>query len=397
MNNTLRKNIDWVGYVDWTVRDFHSYITSRGATYNAYLVQDQKTALIDTVKAPYADYLVRNVTALTKPEKVDYIIVNHAELDHAGSVARAVREFTNATVVCNRKCEAILSSYNDTSRWNFQIVKTGDSINLGKRILTFIETPMVHWPESMFTYIPGEKLLFSMDAFGQHYASNNRFDDEVSMCEVMQEAKTYYANIVMLYGKQIKKTLEAASGLDIEMIAPAHGIIWRSHISEIIEAYRCWVDCRPTPKVLVLFDSMWESTRKMAESIVDGASLPGVEVKLISARATGMTDIATEVLDAACIAFGSATLNMGMMPMMAAILTYIKGLRPAGKSAFAFGSSGWGKGGAEAVHEFLQSMNMEVVREPIKCKWRPDADTLADCRAAGAALGELAKASGAGK
>jgi len=391
MNTMLRENIHWVGYIDWTVRDFHSYITSRGATYNAYLVCDEKTALIDTVKAPFAGNLLGNIASLTKLSTVDYIVVNHAEPDHAGGLSHVVASCPNAKVVCNKKCKDILSSYNNTTDWSFEIVKTGDAISLGKRTLTFIETPMVHWPESMFTYVPEEKLLFSMDAFGQHYASSNRFDDEVDMHEVMEEAKTYYANIVMLYGKQISKVLEAAARIDVEMIAPSHGVIWRSHIGEIVSAYKEWVICKPKSKVLVIYDSMWESTRKMADAIIEGASIEGIEAKLISVRTTGLTQIATEVLDAASIAFGSATLNMGMMPMMGATLTYLKGLRPCGKAGFAFGSCGWGKGGAEAIDEYLKAMNIEILREPLKCKWRPSAEVLQECRDAGKTLADRAK------
>jgi flavorubredoxin len=391
MNTALRDGINWVGYVDWTVRDFHSYVTSRGATYNAYLVQDDRTALIDTVKAPYAENLLRNISALTDPSKLDHIVVNHAEPDHASGLSRVLSACERATVVCDGKCRDILSAYNDVSNWPFEIVKTGDTLSLGRRTLMFVETPMVHWPDSMVTYVPEEKLLFSMDAFGQHYASSARFDDEVDLEEVMAEAKTYYANIVMPYGKQVGRTLEAAAGLDIEMLAPAHGVIWRSHVGRIISAYKDWLVCKPKAKVLVVYDSMWQSTKAMAEAIVDGASVEGVEAKLLHVRASGLTEVAAEVLDAAAIAFGSATLNMGMMPMMAAALTYLKGLRPAGKSAFAFGSYGWGKGAPEAIDEFLKTTDVEILREPLKSRWRPTEDDVKDCRAAGKMLAEKAK------
>lgn len=393
MKTELRPGINWVGYVDWTVRDFHSYVTSRGATYNSYLVQDKKTALIDTVKAPYADYLVRNVSAFVAPEKIDYIVVNHAEPDHAGSVARMAQECKNAEIVCDAKCRDVLAAYNPgAEKWRFKIVKTGDTLSLGARTLSFIETPMVHWPESMFTYVPEEKLLFSMDAFGQHFASNARFDDEVDLTEVMQEAKKYYANIVMLYGKQIAKTLEAASGLPLELVAPSHGVIWRSHLGKIVGAYKEWVTCKAAPKVLVVYDSMWESTKKMGEAIVAGAAETGAEAKLLFVRASGLTEIATEVLDAAAVAFGSSTLNQGMMPMMGATLTYLKGLKPTGKCGLAFGSYGWGKGGPEEVDECLKGMGFEPVRGPLKAKWRPDAAALEECREAGRMLGKKALA-----
>lgn len=393
MDTQLRNNINWVGYVDWTVRDFHSYETVRGATYNAYLVQDSKTALIDTVKHLYADRLFENITAKTELEKIDYIIVNHGEPDHSSSLPQVVAACPNATVVCSKKCQQSLSLHYNTEGWKMKIVATGESISLGEKTLTFLETPMVHWPDSMMTYIPEEKLLFSMDGFGQHFASLHRFDDEVDMTEVMEEAKTYYANIVMPYGKQVTKTLDAAANLEIEMVAPAHGIIWRSHFPLILEAYKDWAVCRAAPKVVVIYDTMWESTAKMAQAMVDGiGEVEGIQAKLIAIRSSNLTEIATEIFDAAAVAFGSSTLNQGMMPMAGAVLTYLKGLRPVGKAGFAFGSYGWGKGGPEAIHEALADLKWEVLRDPLKSQFRPTPATLAECREAGVMLAEKAKA-----
>jgi len=391
MDTTLRKNIDWVGCVDWTVRDFHGYNTDRGVTYNAYLVRDEKTALIDTVKTPFADRLLQNISALTDLTRVDYVVCNHAEPDHAGGMARVLETLPHATLVCNKKCEVALGRHHDSSGWKTRIVATGDTLTLGKRTLEFIETPMVHWPESMFTYIPEEKLLFSMDAFGQHYASSQRFDDEVPLCTVMEEARTYYANIVMPFGRQVAKVLEKAAKLDIEMIAPSHGVIWRSHIAKIVEAYGNWAQCRPKPKVLVIYDTMWDSTGQMARAIHQGASIPGVAAELIYIRGSSLTRIATEILDAATIAFGSSTLNQGMMPMAGAVLTYLKGLRPINKTGLAFGSYGWSKGGPEAVDEDMKAMKWEVLREPIRAQYRPTVEVLDECRAAGRMLAEKAK------
>lgn len=388
MNKTLCKNVHWVGYVDWTVRDFHSYNTVRGATYNSYLICDEKNTLIDAVKAPYAKDLLANIQEHTNT--IDYIIVNHAEPDHSGSLPVVVAAYPSATIVCNKKCQDILSRYYDISGWNFHFVKTGDVLSLGERTVTFLDTPMVHWPDSMFTYLTEEKILFSMDAFGQHYASGHRFDDEVDITEVMEEAKKYYANIVMPYGKPTAKVLQQAAGMDIAMIAPSHGIIWRRDIADIVAAYQDWAVCKPKAKVLVIYDSMWESTKLMAEAIVAGANKPKVEAKMIYVRGTGLTEIATEIIDAAAVAFGSATLNMGMMPMMGAVMTYLKGLRPQQKVGFAFGSYGWGKGAPEAIEDFLTEMKIEIVREPLKSQWRPDKAILEECYKAGEILAEKA-------
>jgi flavorubredoxin len=397
MNVPLCDGIDWVGYLDWTVRDFHSFTTRRGATYNAYLVRDRQTALIDTVKAPYADRLLENLAALVEPARVDYVVCNHAEPDHSGALPRVMEALSGATLVCDRKCRGTLSQYYDTSGWKIQLVGSGDVLPLGRRTLQFLETPMLHWPESMFTYVPEEKLLFSMDAFGQHLATSERFDDQVPLCTVMREAKAYYANIVMPFGKAVAAALQKAAELPITMIAPAHGVIWRSHVADIIQAYENWSACRPKPKVLVIYDTMWESTAAMAGAILEGASLPGVEAKLIHVRRSNLTEIASEVIDAAAVAFGSATLNRDMMPTAAAVLSYLKGLRPVGKAGLAFGSYGWGPGGPEAVDEALRAMRWEILHEPITAQYRPTPEVLRQCAVAGQTLAERARQMAAGR
>jgi len=386
----IADRVYWVGCVDWNVRDFHGYNTDRGATYNAYLVQDEKTALVDTVKDRYADPLLKNIATLTDLSRVDYVVSNHAEPDHAGALATVMKALPNARLVCNKKCLTALSQHFDTSGWEVETVSSGDTISLGRRTLQFIDTPMVHWPESMFTYVPEERVLFSMDAFGQHYATSQRFDDQVVLCTAIEEAKAYYANIVMPYGKQVARLLEQVAELDVDLIAPGHGVIWRSHIARIVEAYRNWSVCRPRRKVLVVYDTMWGSTAQMAQAIHEGASLPGVEAVLLFIRNSNFTRIAAEVLDTATVAFGSSTLNWGMMPMAAAVLTYWNGLRPAGKAGFAFGSYGWGKGGPDAVGDRLEAMKWEILRQPLKAQYRPTPGTLNECREAGRMLAEKA-------
>ena len=409
MNTTLAENIDWVGYVDWTIRDFHGYDTHRGTTYNAYLVRDRQTALIDTVKTPFADDLLRNVASRIDPARVDYVVCNHAELDHAGALPQVLRAMPRATLLCDKKCAVTLGEHFDTSLWKIRTIADGESVSLGRRTLHFVETPMIHWPESMFTYIPEEKLLFSMDAFGQHYAASERFDDQMELDTVMQEAMTYYANIVMPYGKAVASVLERAAGMEIRMIAPSHGLIWRGHVPKIIEAYHRWANHRPRPKVLVIYDTMWESTAVMARAILEGAlefsPLPlgegpgvraatpsGISAELIHIRRSNLTHIAGETLDAAAVAFGSSTLNRGMMPMVAATLCYLEGLRPKNKAAVAFGSYGWGRGGSEVVDRALRALQWEVVREPIRARYRPTPEILDECRATGRLLAEKALA-----
>jgi flavorubredoxin len=249
---------------------------------------------------------------------------------------------------------------------------------------------MVHWPESMATYIPEEKILFSMDAFGQHYASSHRFDDEEPLDVVMAEAKTYFANIVMLYGRPIGRVLERAGDIELEIVAPSHGVIWRKHIDAVMSAYRRWVRHFPEAKILVVYDTMWKSTETMARAILQGATQGDVETKLLNVRVNTLTELATETLDAAAIAVGSPTLNKTLMPQVAAALTYLKGLAPANKSGFAFGSYGWARGGAQAVEEYLKAMKFEILREPLQVRYVPGPEDLAACRAAGALLAEAA-------
>jgi flavorubredoxin len=302
-----------------------------------------------------------------------------------------------AEIVCNKKCHDALARHMDVSNWRFKIIRDGDTISLGKRNLTFINTPMAHWPESMFTYVPEEKVLFSMDAFGQHFASSNRFDDETPLDVVLHEAKTYYANILTPYGKQATKAMARVADLEIDLVAPSHGIIWRSYLGKVLELYQQWTVCKPNPKVLVIYDTMWESTEKMAQAILDGAqSADDVEVQLFNIRRSHLTIMATAILDAATIAFGSPTLNRCMMPEMSALLTYLKGLRPANKAALAFGSYGWAKAGAKDVDACLREMKFEILSEPIQAQFKPTPEILEECRQAGRLLADKALAMTAG-
>ncbi len=392
MNTQLKPGIDWVGYLDWNIRDFHSYDTQRGATYNAYLIRDEKTALIDAVKAPFVDLLLRNIREKTPLEKVDYVVCNHAELDHAGGLPEVMRQLPNATLLCNAKCKEQLGTFFDIANWNIRVVTPDDKVSLGSRSLAFVNTPMLHWPESMFTYVPEEKLLFSMDAFGQHLTTTARFDDEYELDQIMSEAKTYYANIVTPYGKQVLKTLEAAAALPIEMIAPSHGLIWRKNLGTILSAYRDWASGKFQRKMLILYDSMWESTWRMGEEILRAANAvsENLDVQLMHVRKTSLTRIAAEMIDCPAVAIGTSTLNTQMMPQIAAVLTYLKGLKFREKSTFAFGSSGWGLGGPEQVHKHFEELKWNVVAEPIRAKNRPSPEILERCREAATKLARIA-------
>jgi len=387
MNTQLADGVAWVGFVDWHVRDFHSYNTKRGSTYNAYLVQGKTgTAVIDAVKAPYADVLIANILAKTEAGKVTHLVCNHAEPDHSGGFPALVAAFPQAAVVCNAKCRDALMKHYGAADWTFKVVSEGEKIDLGGKTLQVFDTPMVHWPESMATFLHEDGILFSMDAFGQHYACSARFDDEADIEEVMQEAKTYYANIVLLYARPVENALAKLGTLPIRILAPSHGVIWRTHIGRILAAYQAWRISKAEKKVVIFFASMWGSTKAMAEAIADGALESAVKVKLIDVNVTSDTELVTEVMDCAAFAAGSPTLNMGIMPRMAGALTYLRGLRPAGKCGFAFGSYGWGSKGAEEVGAYLAAMQVEQIVPPLTVRFAPDAATLETCRELGRTL-----------
>ena len=389
MQTTLAPGVDWVGAIDWNIRDFHSYDTERGATYNAYLVRDEKTVLVDTVKAPFFEQHIHRIRDLVDPAKIDYVVCNHAEPDHSSGLPQLLKAVPNAKLLCSAKCRETLGREYDAADWPFQVVKTGETLPIGRRALSFLETPMVHWPDSMMTYDAADRILFSMDAFGQHIATSGRFDDENDLYLLLSEAKTYYANIVLPYSTFVRKTLEGAAKLDIGQIAPSHGVVWRGHVADILRLYGAWSAGRNRPKVVVLYDSMWDATARMAEAILEGASVAGVETMLLHLRRTNLTRVATEILDAAAIAVGSPVLNQTMMPSVAAALAYVQGLRPANKAGMAFGSYGWSaKGGADGVQACLEAMKWEILHPPIRACYRPDAAILDECRRAGALLAE---------
>lgn len=391
MRKNLMRGIDWVGAIDWNVRDFHSYDTARGATYNAYLIRDEANTLIDTVKAPFFPEYYRQISDLVNPDSIKYIVCNHAEPDHSSGIPECVKRFPNAKIVADKKCRDTIVKYFGGEDWPWHIVKTGDVLKIGSRTLTFLETPMAHWPDSMMTYCPEGELLFSMDAFGQHLASAARFDDETDLAIVMEEAKTYYANIVVPHGKAVQKALAAAAGLSIKMIAPSHGVIWRKHIAEILSAYSDWARNKVRPKVAVFYDSMWESTGRIAEVVTRGADIDGVQTVMMHVRHNSLTRIATEFMDTAAFAFGSGTLNNLLMPQAAAALTYMRGMNVPGRPGFAFGSYGWGaKGGAEQVEEAMRGAGWEICRPVLKSQYKPTADILKEASEAGRDLARRA-------
>lgn len=371
----IAENIYWVGAIDWSVRSFHGYTTNRGATYNAYLIIDEKVALIDTVKSAFSQELLDRISDVIDPADIDYVISNHVEMDHSGAIPQVMKACPKAQIVtCAPSGLKGLKAH--FGEYPYIGVKGGDTLSLGKRTLSFVMTPMLHWPDNMVTYCPEEKILFSNDAFGQHYASSERFDDESPLPFVMYEAKKYYGNIVMCYGRQAKSAWDIVENLEPDMIAPSHGVIWRSHIQDILEAYRSWSDNDPKTGAMVVFDSMWHSTETMAKVIADAFISEGVPTKLYDLKENHISDLIPEILTTKYIAVGSPTLNNQMLPTVAAFLCYLKGLSPKNRQAFAFGSYGWGGQSIKQVEEELKNCGFDICMDMVRVQYLPSKDQL---------------------
>jgi flavorubredoxin len=386
----MKEGIFWVGGVDWDIRNFHGYLTQRGTTYNSYLIIDEKVVLVDTVKHYLFDEMLARIKEIIDPSKIDYIVSNHVEMDHSGSITKILEYATNAKVITSNQGEKGLLRHFKKDL-NFHVVKSGDTLNIGKRTLHFVHTPMVHWPDNMVTYIPEDKLLLSNDAFGQHIASSERFDDEVGWEILKEEAAKYYANIVLPYGDQVKKALKALSGLEIDMICPSHGVIWRSLIPNILEEYTKWANHETENKALIVYDSMWGSTEKMAFKLKEGLEDAGIYVTIRNLKTNHISDVMTDVISTKMILIGSPTLNNGMLPSMGAFLTYMKGLRPRNRIGLSFGSYGWGGQAVGEIEAILKQLKWELPLQCTKIKFIPDGDELENMKKMGYELGKLMK------
>ncbi len=379
MNNIqLAKGVYYVGAVDWNLRDFHGYTTPRGVTYNSYLIVDEKVCLIDTVKAPFAQELLDRISQIIDPTKIDYIITNHIEPDHSSALPAVMARAPQAKVLLTEHGRTgIIKHYQQ--QYDFQVVKEGDVLDLGRNKLHFVPVPMLHWPDSMLSYLTGEQILFSNDAFGQHISTTKRFDDENDISEVMYEAEKYYANILMPFGKMVVKAADKLKELPVKIVAPSHGVVWRKHIPDIVAKYQDWGHGKSVSKVIIAYDSMWGSTERMARQILDGVASTGATGKLYKMSAADRSEVVRDMLEAGGILIGSSTLNNGMLPNMGALMTYLKGLRPSGKIGAAFGAYGWGGGSQKAIEEMLISAGVAVEQPGLSLKWVPDAEELDKC------------------
>ena len=394
MKNTFKavpvtEDVWWVGAIDWNIRDFHGYQTRRGSTYNAYLILADKITLIDTVKAPFREEMMARIASVVDPEKINYIVSNHSEMDHSGSLPEVVAAVNPKKVFASAVGAKTLKELFPLDR-EITAVQDGETLSLGNRSLTFMETRMLHWPDSMFSYLNEEQLLFSQDAFGMHLASLERFADECDPAVLAYEAATYYANIILPYSPLVLKLIKrvTTAGLSFRTIAPDHGPIWRKETGGIIGSYAKWAAQKPEAKAVVVYATMWHSTERMARAVSEGLAAGGLRVKLMSMDEVHRSDVVYELLGAGALAVGSPTLNNHLLPNMADILTYLKGLKPRNLIGAAFGSYGWSGEAVKEIEEILADMKVEMAEEGIRVKNVPDAEVLARCYELGKTMAE---------
>jgi len=372
-------HVYWVGGVDWALRDFHGYSTERGTTYNAFLILADKITLVDTVRAPFYEEMMSRIASVIDPARIDYIISNHSEMDHSGCLPQVIdRVKPEKVFVTENGAKALKAHFHRD--FDFTIVEEGQTVSLGNMNVSFIETRMLHWPDSMFTYLAEDRLLFSQDGFGMHLASSQRFDDEIDDCILEHEAAKYYANILLPFSQMAKAALEKASKLDIAIIAPDHGPIWRKDIQRILDFYGRWAAQQPARKALIAYDTMWGSTDAMAKAIEDGLAGEGVQVRSMRLRENHRSNVATEYLDAGAIIVGSPTLNNAMFPTVAETLSYLKGLRRKNLIGAVFGSYGWSGEAVTQIKEILTAMRVEMVADHINVLYVPEKAALMECR-----------------
>jgi anaerobic nitric oxide reductase flavorubredoxin len=391
----LAENVYWVGIVDWALRHFHGHelSTHRGSSYNSYLILDSKKVLVDTVWEPFQDEWLDGLRQVVDPAAIDIVVANHAEPDHSGGLPAVLRHCPNATdIVSKRGAESVPGHYHQ--KWNFKVVGTGDRINIGSSDLVFVEAPMLHWPDSMFTYLTGRNILMPNDAFGQHLASEFRFNDQVDQEELREEALKYFVNILTPFSTQVTKKIEEvlALNLPVDMIAPSHGIIWRKDPLQIVRKYQEWAAQKPEKRAVILYDTMWQATRRMAEAVGDGLLAEGVAYKILHMAVTDRNDALVEVFRSKAVLVGSSTVNNGLLPSLMPILEEIKGLKFKNKIGAAFGSYGWSGEGVKLIEQHLAACKIPTAAPGVLAKWQPTADDLEKCKALGRAVAKAVPA-----
>ena len=394
MITQLAKGVYWVGAVDWAIQHFHGHelSTHRGTSYNAYLIIDEKNVLVDTVWEPFHEELIKNISEIIDPSRLDIVVANHAEVDHSGSLPSVMSLCPKATVVVSKRgMDSIPGHFHHP--WNFHAVQSGDKISIGSRELAFIEAPMLHWPDSMFTYLTGDAILMPNDAFGQHYAHSSHFNDEVDQNELYEEAIKYYANILTPFSALVERKISEvmALNLPIAMIAPSHGIIWRKDPLQIVDKYKEWAAQNVENTAIILYDTMWNGTKKMADAIGSGLADENITYRMFHMAVSDRNDVITEIFKARGIIVGSPTLNMGILPTIAPIIEDLKGLKFKNKVGAAFGSYGWSGESVKIIEEHLDQAKITKVGPGILAKWQPTPEDLAKCREFGWTIGKAIK------
>jgi len=392
----IKKDVFWIGKVDWEIRKFHGdeYSTHRGTTYNSYLVKDKKTALIDTVWSPFSAEFVRNLDNQISLKNIDYIVAQHAEIDHSGGLAELMEHIPDTPVYCtNNGMKSFKGHFH--KNWNFVPIKTGDKLNLGKKELIFIEAPMLHWPDSMFSYLTEENILFSNDAFGQHLASEMLYNDSVDQAELVQECIKYYANILTPFSGLVEKKIEEFKSLNVplDMICPSHGVIWRDNPLQIVGKYLDWSKNYQENQITIAYDTMWNGTRSMAEAIAKGIRSVDEEVvvKLFNLSHTDKNDVVTEIFKSKALLVGSPTINRGILSAVAGFMEQIRGLKFKDKKAAAFGTYGWSGESVDMIDQGLENAGFELPESGLKSTWNPDEQSLKECIDFGKEIAEKSK------
>lgn len=369
----------WVGVIDWDVRNFHGYVTHRGTTYNSYLLVGDEVALVDFSKMGYFEEMMGRIREVVEPDEIDYLISNHSEPDHSGTMLKVKNEAPQAEIIASERGKNTLHKYYGEDI-KITSIKDKPSLDLGGKTLNFVPVPMAHWPDSMVTYVEEDKLLISSDAFGQHIATSERFDDEVDHSMLMRESAAYYANILMPLWRSVKRAMDALQGIEIEVIAPSHGIIWRDDPGAILEHYKRWISGETREKAVIIYDTMWHSTEMIANSLSHGLMDEGVEVVVHNLDASHRSDVITDILDAKAVLVGSPTLNNHVFPTVAGFMAYMRGLKPQNKIGAAFGSYGWGGGAKRWLEPELESSGIELLESDIEFVYRPTEEELEKSR-----------------
>lgn len=383
MKKVVKNNVYWVGKIDWELESFHGadYSINHGSSQNAYLIQEEKTVLIDTVWMPHSTEFIDNLASEVDLHHIDFIVMNHGEVDHSGSLPALMEKIPETPIYCTANAVKSLVGQYHHPEWNFKVVKTGDSVDIGNgKKLVFVEMRMLHWPDSMATYMTGDNILFSNDAFGQHYAVEELFNDKADPCLLWAEAQKYYANILNPFSPLVKKKVEeiGALNLPIDIIATSHGTIWRDNPLQIVEKYYEWAQDYQEDQITIAYDTMWEGTMQLAHKI--GAEIsrisPETRIKIFNISKTNKNDIMTEVFKSKAIAVGSPTVGQSILSSVGGWLDFLKELKFKNKKAAVFGCYGWSGENTKILRERLEDAGFEVVQPEIRCNWNPAEESL---------------------